>query len=109
MTVTVQWPDGTFEQCYSPSLVMHDHLSTGESYPLLDFVRRATTALDEASRRVQEKYGFACTSAAAQKEKIQDRAQQFEVTPHGTRTDPASAGLVRVLAMEPQLPSSTDT
>lgn len=109
MTVTVQWPDGTLEQCYSPSLVMHDHLSTGETYPVHDFVRRASTALDEASRRVQEKYGFACTSAAAQKEKIQDRAQQFDASRHGAPADPADAGSVRILAMEPQLPSSTDT
>lgn len=109
MTVTVQWPDGTLEQCYSPSLVMHDYLRTGESYPLQDFLHRSGTALDEASRRVQEKYGFACTSAAAQKERLQVRAQQFAESRHGAETNPADAGWVRILAMEPPLPSTTDT
>lgn len=88
MTFTVRWPDGTVEECYSPSLVMHDHLATGSSYTVVDFVARTTTALDEASRRVAEKYGFACTSAIQQSGEIAERS---------ARHDPV--GLVTVIGM----------
>lgn len=107
MTFTVEWPDGSFQECYSPSLVMHDHLSTDESYPVKEFVRRVATALDEASRRVREKYGFACTSAAAQKQEIQARAQQFS-SGHDSPEAIEGAGYVRILAMVPPLPSANN-
>jgi uncharacterized repeat protein (TIGR04042 family) len=64
MTFTVRWSTGRERTYYSPSLVMHDYLTEGAAYPVTDFVRRSTTALDVASLRVREKYGFACTSAA---------------------------------------------
>ena len=32
MTFTVRWPDGRVEDCYSPSLVVHDHLQPGRRY-----------------------------------------------------------------------------
>ena len=70
MTFVVQWPDGSVDDCYSPSLVMHDHLVAGDDYPLGEFVDRTTTALGIASARVREKFGFACTSAMAQQSEI---------------------------------------
>ena len=45
MTFRVRWPDGSETSCYSPSLVVHDHLVTGAEYPLAEFVDRSTTAL----------------------------------------------------------------
>ncbi|MGZ8179670.1 MSMEG_0570 family nitrogen starvation response protein [Williamsia sp. SKLECPSW1] len=94
MTVTVRWPDGSRDDCYSPSLVMHDHLRTGTEYTVAEFTDRATTALDEAAERVRARYGFACTSAMATAEHIRGRAGTF-----------APDGLVTVVAMEPQLPA----
>ncbi|ORM26943.1 MSMEG_0570 family nitrogen starvation response protein [Williamsia sp. 1135] len=87
MTFTVQWPDGARQQCYSPSLVMHEHLEVGAEYPVTEFVSRTSTALRIASDRVREKFGFACTSAAAQLAEIEGVARR---TPEGT---------VQVLAM----------
>ncbi len=29
MTFALRWPDGRVEECYSPSLVVHDYLSAG--------------------------------------------------------------------------------
>ena len=95
MTFTVQWPDGRVLECYSPSLVMHDHLRTGAEYDVAEFVHRTTTALDEAAERVRARYGFACTSAMAQRDEIGVLAERF---PQG--------GLVRVLAMQPPLPGA---
>ncbi|MEW5810349.1 MAG: MSMEG_0570 family nitrogen starvation response protein [Actinomycetota bacterium] len=77
MTFELQWPDGTRQRCYSPSLVMHDYLQTGTSYTVAEFVRRSGTALAIASERVRAKYGFACTSAAATTDEIRSSAARF--------------------------------
>ncbi|MBT0568080.1 MSMEG_0570 family nitrogen starvation response protein [Williamsia sp. CHRR-6] len=77
MTFEVRWPDGRVDRCYSPSLVMHDHLAAHTVYSISDFVSRAATALDIASERVRAKYGFGCTSAMATLELIRSRAARF--------------------------------
>lgn len=77
MTFTVRWPDGSEQQCYSPSLVMHDFLQPGAEYPVGEFVSRCTEALTIASDRVRAKFGFACTSAAASLENIEYAARQM--------------------------------
>lgn len=94
MTFTVRWPDGVVIDCYSPSLVMHDHLTVGAVYPLADFVRRAVVALDEASARVQDRFGFVCTSAMQQREEILERAAGY-----------GGAGTVVVVAMTGTAPA----
>lgn len=92
MTLTVRWPDGRVDDCYSPSLVLHDHLSPG-TYTVADFERRTSVALTIASDRVRERFGFACTSAAATAEQITRAAGSF-----------APEDLVEVLRMWPPLP-----
>lgn len=92
MTFDVRWPDGRLQQCYSPSLVMHDYLSAGAEYTVADFVDRSATALHEASERVRAKFGFACTSAAETKDRITTAAARF----------PQDA-TVAVVAMNPEL------
>lgn len=109
MTFTVQWPDGERQACYSPSLVMHDHLISGNSYTIQEFVSRVETALDEASSRVQRKYGFACTSAAAQKHEIQVKARQFDSTSVPEGDELQATGFVKVLSMNPSLPAMNFT
>jgi uncharacterized repeat protein (TIGR04042 family) len=96
MTFSVRWPDGRVEDCYSPSLVMHDYLVAGECYAVRDFAERSANALQLASERVRQKFGFACTSAAATVEQIQRSAATY-------RPD----DLVELLAMHPSLPIST--
>jgi uncharacterized repeat protein (TIGR04042 family) len=95
MTVTVRWPDGRVTDCYSPSLVMHDHLAPGTTYRVDDFARRSATALAEASERVRARYGFACTASAASLERIQFIASTFDAD-----------ALVEVVAMRPPLPTA---
>ena len=92
MTFHVRWPDGVEERCYSPSLVMHDYLTSGSDYTVADFVDRSATALQVASERVRAKFGFACTSAAATTEQITSAATQY----------PGDA-TIRVVAMHPRL------
>ena len=81
MRFQVRWPDGKVESCYSPSLVIKDYFRPGETYPLADFVERSRTALNIASERVKEKYGFYCTSAMAQLERIESAAKTFADVP----------------------------
>ena len=73
----IKWPDGTIEDCYSPSTIIFDYLKEGESYNLKDFIERSSNALNLASERVMKKYGFRCTSAEAQLSKILANAQTF--------------------------------
>ncbi|NEQ47238.1 MAG: MSMEG_0570 family nitrogen starvation response protein [Leptolyngbya sp. SIOISBB] len=73
----VQWPDGSQEICYSPSLVVKDYFVPGESYGLEDFLERSRTALKIASERVQAKYGFPCSRALGQLHQIEYRAAQY--------------------------------
>lgn len=65
-TFTVRWPDGARSVCYSPSLVVRDHLAQGGAYPLPDFLARSRTALTAASERVRERYGSPCPRALGQ-------------------------------------------
>ncbi len=84
MTFDIRWPDNVTERCYSPSLVVRDHLEVGARYPLPEFVARCRTALTIASDRVQAKYGFPCARAQAQLQMIETKAAGFADT-----TDPA--------------------
>lgn len=77
MHFLVRWPDGSAQRCYSPSLVIKDYFTPGETYPVADFVQRSRTALDIASERVRLKYGYGCAHAAVQLEEIERVALQF--------------------------------
>ncbi|MCU1406893.1 MAG: hypothetical protein JWQ43_3196 [Glaciihabitans sp.] len=96
MTFTVRWPDGTIEDCYSPSLVMHDHLDVGAAYPVDEFVSRANTALQLASQRVLATYGFECTSAMAQQDRLAISSARYD-----------ARSAVTVLDMQPPLPAAS--
>lgn len=73
----IQWPDGSQEFCYSPSLIVKDYFSPDSEYDLIDFVERSRTALHIASDRVQAKYGFPCSRALEQLTKIEVRAAKY--------------------------------
>lgn len=80
----IQWPDGTQETCYSPSLVVKQYFTPGCDYSLEDFVARSRTSLTLASDRVQAKYGFPCGLALGQLQDIEARAAQFHQLPQPT-------------------------
>jgi len=77
MRFTVRWPDGTVEGCYSPSLVIKDYFTPGESYPLADFLGKSREALTIASQRVEARYGFPCSRAMGQLARIEATARNF--------------------------------
>jgi glycosyltransferase-like protein/uncharacterized repeat protein (TIGR04042 family) len=82
MHFRIQWPDSSEANCYSPSQVVSDFFTPGQHYALDDFVIRAREALNIASERLREKYGFACSAAMDQLEKIEVDAQRFADEPN---------------------------
>jgi uncharacterized repeat protein (TIGR04042 family) len=68
----VQFPDGMTKECYSPSTVVFNHFRQGEEMSVAEFLARSRKAFPAASERVRAKFGFACSSAAAQLENIEE-------------------------------------
>ncbi|OCX65371.1 hypothetical protein BFP70_09925 [Thioclava sp. SK-1] len=75
---TVRWPDGAEERLYSPSSIIGELFTAGQSYEVKDFLNRARIGLTRASNRVEKKYGFACSSAMDQLTRIETRIAPFE-------------------------------
>ncbi len=92
MHFRVEWPNGHVDRCYSPSYIVEEHLTVGESYSVTEFVARTRTALQIASDRVPAKYGFACSSALDQLGVIEETAATLPPTERD--------GTVRVLEFE---------
>ena len=74
----IQWPDGTKQNCYSPSLVVKQYFEPGKTYELAEFVDKSRTALNIASDRVKKAYGFPCSRALKQLEQIESKASEYE-------------------------------
>jgi uncharacterized repeat protein (TIGR04042 family) len=74
---TIRLPDGVAKECYSPSTVVLKHFSQGEEMSVAEFLSRSREALAAAGERVRAKYGFACSSAAAQLESIEDWTRAY--------------------------------
>lgn len=77
MIFRVRWPDGQESDCYSPSLVIQDHFTPGQNYPVSLFLEKAQTALHEASERVRARYGFPCSRALGQLQAIEQSCAPF--------------------------------
>ena len=60
--------------------VIKDYFEQNQVYALADFLRRSRTALNIASDRVKEKYGFPCSRALGQLAKIEAAAARFPNT-----------------------------
>ena len=86
MRFQLLWPDGSETLCYSPSLVVAEHLAEGACYGVADFLGRVGTALRIASDRVQQKYGMPCARALLQLAQINARAEAFASLEHATVT-----------------------
>jgi len=75
---TIELPDGSQRECYSPSTVIYDHFTAGEAMPMRDFLARSRTALNAASDRVRQRFGFACSSAMDQLHEIESWGRSYK-------------------------------
>jgi len=96
MHFTIEWPNGKRERCYSPSYIIEEYLGLGREYPVQEFLARTRSALNLASERVRERYGFACSSALDQLAALEQASA--ELSPE------QQAGSVKVLDFEKHAP-----
>ena len=87
---SVKLPDGEVRHCYSPSSVVASFFQPGETLPWAEFLFRSQTALRAAQERVRQRYGFACTSAAAEAESLEKLRGKY-----------AASALVDVVELSP--------
>lgn len=80
----VLWPDSSVMKCQSPSSVIRQFMKEGEVHALHEFVKVAECGLNQASERVREVYGYACSAAADQLEIILAKADSFRDQPAAT-------------------------
>jgi uncharacterized repeat protein (TIGR04042 family) len=73
----VRWPDGRSQSVYSPSLVVEEVFTAGHPYPVPEFLALSRQAMATASDRVQARWGFPCSRAAATLAAIEERAAGF--------------------------------
>ncbi len=74
----VELPDGTQCHCYSPSTIIHDYFKAGDAMAMGEFVTRSRTALNAASERVRQRFGFACSSAMDQLSEIEGWGRAYK-------------------------------
>jgi len=68
----VTWPDGDVITYYSPSTTIHKYIQK-EAYSLENFKTRCDTALTAASERVYQRFGYYCSAASDEQQKIQEK------------------------------------
>ncbi|WP_216902362.1 MSMEG_0570 family nitrogen starvation response protein [Synechococcus sp. CCY 9618] len=75
--LNLDWPDGTITRLYSPSTVILEHLAPGQVVSVQELRARGSLALRLASERVRARYGFACTRADEEEQRLLTRAARF--------------------------------
>jgi len=73
VNVNIEWPDKQKDSIYSPSTVLLQYIKSGDSLSIQDFDDRISQALQLASQRVYERYGFECTSAMGELARLKAR------------------------------------
>ena len=76
--LTLEWPDGTISELYSPSTVILKRLKPGQNLAVADLKTQGFAALEEASERVRARYGFACTRTDEERLKLERMATRFD-------------------------------
>jgi uncharacterized repeat protein (TIGR04042 family) len=76
--LTLEWPDGSLSELYSPSTVILKRLQPGQSLAVADLKAQGFAALAEASERVRARYGFACTRTDEERQKLERTATRFD-------------------------------
>jgi putative flavoprotein involved in K+ transport len=94
---TIRWADGHAQTGTSPSRAIQRWLVEHAVYPRNELARRVRCGLAEASERVSERYGVACTAAAEQCSELLAGAAR-----HGVAAD-APAKVERLRAASPPI------
>ena len=76
--VHIEWPDHKVDRVYSPSSVIKDYFKPGEDLLVDVFLAACTKGLNNASERVRQKFGYACTSGMAELQRISNLCQDYD-------------------------------
>ena len=76
--VHIELPDQTKDQIYSPSSVIKEYFNPGEDLTVSKFLTTCNEGLQEASERVRQKFGYACTSAIAESQRIHTLCKNYD-------------------------------
>ena len=68
--IQIIWPTGMPDSVYSPSSVIKNYFKAGESLTVEQFQRKVEEALINASQRVKERFGFECSSAMGELDRL---------------------------------------
>ena len=74
----IKWPDGENISYYSPSTIIREFIKKNESYTQTDFSEIIFKALDSASERVYQKFGYHCSAATDEKLKIEEKLSELK-------------------------------
>lgn len=74
----IEWPDQRKDEVYSPSTVINQYFKAGENLSVVEFEAKVTDALNMASKRVYERFGYECTSAIAELDRIKQLTSQVD-------------------------------
>lgn len=78
--VHIKWPDQVEDQIYSPSSIIKNYFVPEQEITIAEFHTKCTESLNEASGRVAQKFGFACTSAMAEDIRISSLCKNYKET-----------------------------
>ncbi len=78
--VHIELPDHKKDQIYSPSSIIQEYFNPGEVLSVDTFLTICTKSLNEASERVRQKFGYACTSAMAESQRINTLCQNYDTS-----------------------------
>ena len=76
--VQIIWPNEAPDRVYSPSSIIKNYFKTGDVLTVEQFQNKADEALLNASKRVKEKFGFECTSAMGEMERLKEITDKIE-------------------------------
>ena len=68
--MSVEWPNGQKDFVYSPSSVIRNFFNPEKEMSVSEFREKVIEALNSAGDRVREVYGFECTSATMEMNRI---------------------------------------
>jgi uncharacterized repeat protein (TIGR04042 family) len=75
---TIRWPDENVTTHYSPSTIVHNYFQSDDSLTVEELVDKSVKALEHASNRVRERYGYACTRASESCDTILALSQKYD-------------------------------
>ena len=75
--INIEWPNNETDKVYSPSSVVKEYFNASESLTIPDFLNACNQSLEIASERVRKKYGYACTSAQSESQRIKNKCKNF--------------------------------